>query len=317
MARSDRPLHRSLVKVGTRIFLGGSLAHMQDWFPGLSIVRSVETGRGDVRYRGATVASLLGADALRQRANGLIYIVGSGPSVRDCDVTRLEDGSAILLNGAINLIADPVKTPLAVAIEDERFIWRHFDLVRQKIVADTLCLLSVSVLRAICENDRGFLADKRVVLIDDIRKPYGAKRRSTDELRRLDFVRMSGTGNAGFSLQPDRGVFQGGSVAISALQFALYCEPKLVGLVGIDISNATEPRFYENGSDVAYSGIARAEARMIEHLILGLARASERGIALVNYSAISALRNHGFGYDARLAKSVDEINDRAQPRGRA
>lgn len=317
MARSDRPWHRSLVKAGARIFLGGSLAHMQDWFPGLSITRSVESGRGEVSYRGAAVASLLGADALRQRSGGAIYIVGSGPSIRDCDITRLEEGSAILLNGALNLIGDPIRTPLAIAIEDERFIWRHFDLVREKVAAGSLCLLSVSVLRAICETDRGFLADKRVILIDDIRKPYGAKRRSAEELRRLDFVRLSGTGNAGFSLQPDRGVFQGGSVAISALQFALYCEPKVVGLVGIDISNAREPRFYESGSDIAYSGIARAEARMIEHLILGLARASERGISLINYSAISALRNHGFGYDNRLAKSADESAGRMLPRGRA
>jgi hypothetical protein len=297
MAPSDRPWHRSLVKTGARVLFGGSLAHIQDWFPGLSVVRSTATGRGEVRYKGDIVASLFGADALREQSNDPIYIVGSGPSVNDCDLTRLPEGGAILLNGAISLIAAPIATPLAIAVEDERFIWRHFDLLKRKVAVETVCLFSVAVLRAICENDRGFLADKRVVLIDDIRKPYGARRRSIEELGRLDFVRLNEAGTAGLSLLPDRGVFQGGSVAISATQFALYCRPQTIGLIGIDISNAREPRFYESAGDAAFSGIARAETRIIEHFVLAKAIAAQHGIALVNHSAVSALLKHGFSYD--------------------
>lgn len=301
MLRSNRPWHRSLIKAGARLLMGGSRAHVQDWFPGLSIVHDGETGRGQVSYRRRRVAPLCGGSAICERSGDAVYIIGSGPSVRGCDLTRLEDESAILLNGAISLIGAPIGRPLAIAIEDERFIWRHFDLVTEKVAADALCLLSVPALRAICEIDRAFLADKRVILIDDIRKPYGARRRSGDVLRRLDFVRFDDAGEAGFSLRPDRGVFQGGSVATSALQFALACRPASIGLIGIDISNADGPRFYETGKDIAFSGVARAEARIVSHFVLAKAIAAEQGTALVNHSPVSALLQAGFGYDARFA----------------
>ncbi|TWB61398.1 hypothetical protein FBZ98_101738 [Rhizobium sp. ERR 922] len=296
---ADRPWHRSLIKSGVRLFLGGSRAHVQDWFPGLSIVRSQNVS--EVLYRGAKVASLAGMDRLRERCGDAIYIVGSGPSIRDCDLSGLEFRSAILLNGAIGLSGDRIGEPLAIAVEDERFVWRHLDMLREKVAPGSLCLFSVAVLRALCEIDKSWLADKTIILIDDIRKPYGARRRSVDDLKKLQYVRLNTEGSAGFSLSPDRGVFLGGSVAVSALQFALYCAKQQVGFLGIDISNAGEPRFYETPSDMAFSGIARAESRIIEHLVLARQIAAERGVSFVNYSRISALLKYDFGYDDRFA----------------
>jgi hypothetical protein len=296
---ADRPWHRSLIKSGVRLFLGGSRAHVQDWFPGLSIIRTQSVS--EVHYRGTKVASLAGMDRLRERCGDAIYIVGSGPSIRDCDLSGLEFRSAILLNGAIGLSGDRIAEPLAIAVEDERFVWRHLDMLREKVAPGSLCLFSVAVLRALCEIDKSWLADKIIILIDDIRKPYGARRRSLDDIKKLQYVRLDAEGSAGFSLSPDRGVFLGGSVAVSALQFALYCAQQQVGFLGIDISNAGEPRFYETPSDMAFSGIARAEDRIIEHLVLARQIAAERGVSFVNYSPISALLKYDFGYDDRFA----------------
>lgn len=296
---ADRPWHRSLIKPGVRLLLGGSRAHVQDWFPGLSIVRSRNIS--EVLYRGAKVASLAGMDRLRERSGAAIHIVGSGPSIRDCDLSRMEPGSAILLNGAIGLTGERIGEPLAIAVEDERFVWRNLDMMRTKILPGSLCLFSVAVLRALCEIDKAWLADKTIILIDDIRKPYGARRRSLDDLKKLQYVRLDATGSAGFSLSPDRGVFLGGSVAVSALQFALYCAQQSIGFLGIDISNASEPRFYETSQDTAFSGIARAEGRIVEHLVFARQIAAERGISFVNYSPISALVKYDFGYDDSFA----------------
>ncbi|MDL2405138.1 glycosyl transferase [Rhizobium calliandrae] len=296
---ADRPWHRSLIKTGARLLLGGSRAHAQDGFPGLNIVRS--NGPGEVFYRRTKVADLSSADRLRKQSGWIIHLVGSGPSIRDCDLAELEKGSAILLNGAIGLIGEQIAMPLAIAVEDERFVWRHSEMIMDKIRSGTICLFSVAVLRAISELDSRWLKDKTVILIDDIRKPYGGRRRSVDESRGLDFVRLNTTGSAGFSFAPDRGVFQGGSVAVSALQFALYCLPTRIGFLGIDISNAHEPRFYETSDETAFSGIARAEARILEHFVLAKQIASERGVTFVNHSPVSALLKYGFGYDARFA----------------
>ncbi len=294
-----RPWHRSLIKSGVRVFLGGSLAHVQDWFPGLTIVRN-QNG-GDVLYRGARVADLTGMDRLCERSGEAIYIVGSGPSIRDCDLSGMEAGSAILLNGAIRLAGERIGEPLAIAVEDERFVWRHIDTMRLKIAPGSLCLFSVAVLRALCEVDKSWLTDKKIILIDDIRKPYGARRRSLDDLRKLEYVRLDASGTAGFSLSPNQGVFVGGSVAVSALQFALYCAQRTIGFLGIDISNAREPRFYETTQDAAFSGIARAEGRIVKHLVFARKIAAERGVSLVNHSPVSALLKYDFGYDDRFA----------------
>ncbi|MGO4564013.1 glycosyl transferase [Rhizobium sp. 2YAF20] len=301
MAGSDRPWFRSMVKSGALLFLGGPRAHVQDWFPGLKIVPDPQTGRRAVLHFGKKVVELSDADLLRERAGENIYIVGSGPSVRDCNLSRLEDGSAVLLNGAIALIGEQIETPLAIAVEDERFIWRHFDLMKQKVPAGSLCLFSVAVLRAICEHDRRWLRDKTVLLIDYIRKPYGERRRSLDAIARFDFVVLEEDRSAGLSRLPDRGVVQGGSVAVSVLQFAIYCAPRTVGLFGIDISNADQPRFYETGKRTAFSGIAGAEKRIVAHLALAKKVAAERDVEILNFSPVSALVSQGFGYDGRFA----------------
>ncbi|MBO9169272.1 glycosyl transferase [Rhizobium sp. L245/93] len=300
---SDRPWHRSLIKTGTRLLLGSARAHFQDAFPGLSVARATVDAPGEVRYRGAAVAALSSASILRSRSSDTLAIVGSGPSIAGNDLSRLPPQTAILLNGAISLSGQPVADALAVAVEDERFIWRHFDLLKQRVKDDTPCLFSVEVLRAICEIDLGFLRDRIIVLIDDIRKPYGARRRRYDTIQAFDFIRRDAAVNAGLSFDPDRGVFRGGSVAVSALQFALYCEPKTVGLFGIDISNAHQPRFYETTGETASSGIADAEARIVAHFVLARAVAAERGIEIVNYSPVSALAGAGFGYDDRFSPS--------------
>ncbi|PZM13748.1 glycosyl transferase [Rhizobium tubonense] len=295
-----------MIKSGALLLLGSPRAHVQDWFPGLRIDLDTTTGARDVRYRGEKVVTLSGADLLRERSPENVYIVGSGPSVRNCDLSRLEEGSAILLNGAITLIGEQIAMPLAIAIEDERFIWRHFDLVKEKVAADTVCLLSVAVLRAICEHDRRWLRDKKVVLIDYIRKPYGERRRSIDMIARFDFVVLNEDRSAAISLLPDRGVVQGGSVAVSVLQFALYCRPRTIGLFGIDISNADQPRFYETGKQTAFSGIAGAEKRIVAHLVLAKKTAGEHNVEVMNFSPVSILVDHGFGYDGRFAVLKDD-----------
>ncbi|GEO83885.1 glycosyl transferase [Ciceribacter naphthalenivorans] len=305
--KSERPFKRSIVKLATTVFFGKAWAHAQNWIPGLDLrLPEALEGEGTIRFRGEPVGRLYHADLLRRAARGTVHIVGSGPSIAGVDFSKVGPGEAILLNGAINLIGSRIAEPLAIAIEDERFVWRHFALMREKIVSGAICLLSVGVIRAICENDRGWLANKRVILIDDLRKPYRTRRRSDEEIRALDFAVLD-DGGAGFSRDPARGVFQGGSVAVSALQFAVFCQPRSIGLFGIDISNAGDPRFYEKVGDTAGSGIAGAAGRIVAHFLLARQLCAERNIEIRNFSPVSALIGAGFPYDSRfaLAKAVN------------
>jgi hypothetical protein len=294
--KSDRPFHRQAVKLMSRIFLGNSRAHYHSWLPSLSIEGRAVGSPGVVRFRGERICQLLDADSLAARAGERVVIIGSGPSVKGQDLGSLPSYSALLLNGAISLAGGQIAEPLAVVMEDERFVWRHADMIRKHISAGTLCLLSPGVIRALSELDSGWLAGRSVILIDDVRKPYGSPRRKAAELRTLDFATLSPDGAAGFSADPDKGVFQGGSVAISALQFALSTNAREIGFLGVDISNADAPRFYESDGDVAFSGIVGAEARILAHIALARDFAVGKGMDLVNHSQVSALRSIGLDY---------------------
>lgn len=297
---SNRPFARSLVKIAVRLALGGSRAHAQDWFPGLKLNLATETQDGAIWYRGRLVGTLLSAAHSLPSRPSKLMIVGSGPSIEQNDLTRVDGSSCILLNGALSLVPDVIEEPLAIAIEDERFIWRHFELV-QKIPAQSLCLFSVSVIRAICELDTSWLKTRRIALIDNVRKPYRIGRRGTEELRALPYTRLIDDGASGFSERPFTAVFQAGSVAVSAMQFAIGWKPSEIGLLGIDIGNADQARFYET-TDKAYSGIRRAQARIIDHLMLAKDVAAESGIEIINHSSISVLNDFGFGFSDKLAK---------------
>ncbi len=304
-SRSKPPLWRKAVKLLVRLVRGAPFAHAYAWTPGLSLVKPAGgDDLGEIVYRGRRVGTLLHPEVLAKGAGEEIFVIGSGPSVKETRVGDTGPSTAILLNGAMSLIGKEIGTPLAVAVEDERFVWRHFDLMRAKIDAGTLCLFSVGVIRAICELDRSWLADRRIILIDDIRKPYRARRRGATELAGIASATVSDDGLAGFSNDPSFGVFQGGSVAISAIQFAAYCRPRTIGLFGIDISNADRPRFYEKAGDTAKSGIAGAEERIVRHILLAREVCLRRGTEVANYSPVSVLRGTDVGYDPRFAAAT-------------
>jgi len=297
LVKGNRPAWRSVVKLACRL-LGPDRAHYHSWLPSLKILGRAADDPGVVLFWRRKRVELTSVDALRARAGTRIVIVGSGPSIRDADLSGLPPRAAILLNGAISLIGNGVAEPLAVAIEDERFVWRHFDLIRDKVGKQMLCLLAPGVMRALCEIDPHWLEGRAVILIDDIRKPYGAPRRSFEDLLELDFAVLSLDERTGFSTDPDKGVFQGGSVAVSALQFAMAAGATEIGFVGVDIANADSPRFYEQQGDVAFSGIAGAEARILAHIALAKAYGEQHGIRLTNHSPVSVLATIGMPFQS-------------------
>lgn len=294
MKHSDRPFSRKIVKLAFALLAGRARAHGQDCWPGLKI----DTAAGRVLYRGAQAARLSPA-AL---PSGLeeITVVGSGPSIRDQDLTRLPPRSTILLNGAITL-CDRI-APLAIAVEDERFVWRHGAELRRVLAEqDCLFLLSPAVIRALLSQDRSCLGGRKIALIDNLLKPVNGKRRKPDDPALRAIVRLGTQPGSALSLDPGRGIMPAGTVAFSALQFALAALPRRIGLAGIDLSNAAQPRFYETAGEQAASGIVTGLERILAGFSLAHALAAERGIALACYSPVSALLGIGYSPSDRLS----------------
>ncbi|QCP88064.1 glycosyl transferase [Cereibacter sphaeroides] len=286
---SDRPLKRRAIKLGYSIFAGRDRAHWQETAFGLHIDRA----HGKITYLGKNVGRLV--PACFQDTDEIV-IVGSGPSLRDQDVSQLPKRSAILLNGAAGIASHVA--PLFVAVEDERFIWRHFSMLRD-VGPDCGLLLSPGAIRAILEQDREFLKDRKVSLIDNLFKPvHEVRRRETDPslISILDTTRR-------LSLAPEVGVVPAGTVALSAMQFALAAKPARISLAGIDLKNASGPRFYETAREMAPSGIVRGMDRILSGFVAAQQVAASRGIALGCLSPVSALLDIGYPFDPRISRS--------------
>lgn len=299
MRNSDRPLRRRIVKLIFTILRGRSRAHWQDSWPGLTI-QSVERS---ITYRGKTAGQLVAASFPQGMPE--INIVGSGPSVLEQDPSRLAPKTAVLLNGAVTLCAR-VK-PLAVAVEDERFIWRHGDMLRRTLVDEEECLFlfSTQVIRALLEQDPNCLKDRRIALIDNALKPHAEDRRRADDPKLSGTLRMGEDGTA-LSIRPDKGIAASGTVAFSASQFALAANPAKIGFVGIDIKNADKPRFYEKPGASAASGILSGAARILAGFTLLKKVAEERHIELICYSPVSSLLDLGYHFSDALAIIPDQ-----------
>jgi hypothetical protein len=283
------------------LFRGRRYAHEQDWWPDLLLIRPANSRPGEAIYKNTVIIRLAGIEDL-PKTPAEITIIGSGPSVSPQDFSSLPPRSAILLNGAIHLLDGRLNDPLAVVVEDERFIWRHFSSMAEFVLPETYCLFSTSVLRAICEIDPLWLSPRKIIHIDFLQKPYGQPRRSSEELKTLPFLRWSDRSNA-ISLMPQQGIYAGGSVVVSALQIALYLQPRKLGFAGIDLSNANEPRFYENQAETAKSRISAVEDKILDICALALDECRRRAINMVNYSPISSLSKIGVPYDGRLSNS--------------
>ena len=291
--RSDRPRHRHWVRAAFHL-LGGARAHHEETWPGLRVARATDAGAGRVLYRGAELCPLLPAKALCARLKRRAVIVGSGPSLREQATERLDPAECLLLNGAISLI-DRIGQPAAIVIEDERFVWRHRDML-SSVAGEVLCLLSPAVIRAIASQDRDWLRGREVVLVDDLRKPAHAPRRRLPS----DLVmRAAGTGaeaEVALSRAPGEGVVKCGTVAYSALQFALACDLEEIALAGIDLVQTDTPRFYETAKSAAWSGLGKGQARILAHFALARDVAEARGTRLASLSPVSALLKLGYQY---------------------
>ncbi len=278
--------------------LGGRRSHAQDWWPSLQLNSATEGQPGEIVYKGKRVAPLLTLDALG-RGQAELTIVGSGPSIAGQDFSAIPDSSALLLNGAIHLLSDRLRSCHAVLVEDERFVWRHFAGMEKLVPPQTCCLFSTGTIRAICEIDPGWLSTQRVIHLDFLQKPYRKPQPTLQELETLPFLRW--LDSSALSLAPRLGLFAGGSVATTAIQIALDCKPGSIGLAGLDLANASEPRFYETNQNAANSGISQAEQRILKAFAIARQECDERGIALLNYSPVSSLSTIGVPYDDRLS----------------
>ena len=192
-------------------------------WPGLKLIRAGQEP-GAAYWRGRRAATITTGGAAVGWIGETPVIVGSGPSLKTVEIERLGARQCMLLNGALSLV-DKIGSNHIGVIEDERFVWRHSELIATSPV--TRWLMSAGVIRTVLTRDASWFERCEVALIDNLEKPFDARRRALDGLEGVIADKW-----AHFSTRPDLGVVICGTVAFSALQFAQAAGPREVALAG-------------------------------------------------------------------------------------
>jgi hypothetical protein len=213
--------------------------------------------------------------------NKSVNIIGSGPSVKNLELDKLKDSNNIFLNGAISLSYDYDLPVFAHVIMDSNFVYNCFDLIKRKVQYRTKLILSLGALCAIAERDLSILQRNDIYIFHI--KPL------SDECH--------------FSIDIDNYLIDGGTVMAIAIQAVLQSHPKKVYLLGLDISNAHLPRFYESQGNMQKSGLQKDfEHKILPFMTAASSQYKNDNVEIFNCSPISKLPFEIISYSDYYAK---------------
>ncbi|WP_338880766.1 hypothetical protein WHX56_06280 [Achromobacter veterisilvae] len=238
-------------------------------------------------------------EQLARSIRGDAHLILSGPSVAQIDYARCPLGVAMGVNGSIALRRQqPTLRFDYYAMLDAGFVRRRRDLVAEVLAQDLTLFVTPEVYRWIA-----FLFDRqsvrcRIALFEEVHQRALRPRARPEE---LEAQSAAGPGLVlfdarhpvhahGFSLDPPRGLFGGGTVAYTALQLLAWLGAKTVYLHGLDLTAAAGPRFYESAAAQLPTALDRQFPGHIEPAFRRAGRLlAERGIKVYNLSPASRL----------------------------
>ncbi|MGN0024600.1 MAG: hypothetical protein ACI351_04125 [Candidatus Avelusimicrobium sp.] len=222
-------------------------------------VRKTPSGL-DVSFKGRKLFSALSLAKL-QKSGQDVYILASGPSVQKQDLSYLCGKNVITLNGSVSAAVQHGFTPLLHLISDANFILKRPQLVKA-VPAGVPIALSLSAVKAAAVFVPDLFSGRKLFpILNPLETfpnpPIPAERLAQDKFK------INRIGTSAFSLDPLAGLQDGGSVLTIAVQLAYFLQFKRVFLLGFDIGNAAEPRFYETKQNRLKCGLLEDYEREI------------------------------------------------------
>jgi len=251
-----------------------------------------------VSWKGKAIGQSASWLAFPVPKDGAFYVVGSGPSISHQELESLKLSSTVLLNGAMALVKSGiVPKPFAVIVEDGRFILERSELLKS-LPENTPIVLSVSALHALCTIDPSLMQYFTVYLIQSVLMPWSEAKRPINTLD-LEKVRISG--GIGLSLDLSYGHFGCGTVMYCGIQLAFHLRVQQLYLVGFDLTDFDQPRFYENQHNAAWTGLQNAyQERILPALELAVDTSQEFNMSIENCSHTSIIPRKLIPFNARL-----------------
>ena len=247
-----------------RYLLGRSYRHMA------KISHHFKIEAQDVVWKKQVICRLVPLSHVMNTISGqAAYIVASGPSVNEIDMSLLADKVTFGINGSILKFVESGLPPDFYVICDENFIYN-----RQKLLAPILenhhshCFFTPQVLNAICDVNPELLRNHpKISVFHNHFKEYGHTVLEYEDIKQLavnDPEIMTQDGRIGFSLNPEKGLFTAHTVAYFALQLAYGLGFRQINMIGMDLGGSNgQTRFYESGAVAMPSHLDRDYSQTI------------------------------------------------------
>ncbi len=232
------------------------------------------------------------------------HLILSGPSVGQVDYAQCAMSTVMGVNGSIALRArHPTLRLRYYAMLDAGFVRKRPDLVADVLAQDLVLFVTAEVYRWIALLFDNRTVRCRISLFEEVHQRAQQPRSRPDELEaRLKadpelvlFDAHHPMHAHGFSLNPARGLFGGGTVAYTALQLLAWLGAKRIFLHGLDLTATTGPRFYERADAQLPTALDRQFAGHIEPAFRQASKLLRaRGIEVYNLSLLSRLGDDVF-----------------------
>ena len=253
-----------------------SLRHMNRLHPDFRLEQS-ENGDDPyygIYWKGKPVGQTNPLSTLQKASSCRCFIIATGPSLAQTDISRLAGQPCFGVNGAIALADDNGLEFKYQLVSDGSFVRDRLPLVRRMIESGAECLFSFAALGMMCELDPDLLAATNLYLLPEMNYRYQVPRLGPEAFRvwarQQENITLHpdpryNSGRVGFSRDINQGVFTAQTVVFEALQVACYLKFRQVFILGMDLNASPgQARFYERDNNVIKSRIDRDYAPYIQ-----------------------------------------------------
>ena len=200
---------------------------------------------------------------LRNTCTGAVFVIASGPSVKDFPLQRYAQYPMLAMNGSICGLVEAGISPLFYICDDSSFVINRLPLLLQGIEHAQNLAFSPRVRHALLQRKPDALLDRSLYELERVNRPVDgrpaqgdrrfarAARQDADFECNFSWFRQK-PNRIGFSRNIDKGYFSSRTIPYTAVQLAYHLGFQRVFLVGVDL-DASKGRFYEQGADAVGS----------------------------------------------------------------
>lgn len=276
-----------------------NMRHNENLWPFVKILRNEQGEIINFSYKGQDI-QLTSLTDLHHRYQGEVLVSATGPSVKNIDFSKLPSSVTIAgVNGAWHL-HEKLDFSLYFVV-DMTFIDRQMALLGQVISCENITLFTTVM--GVVKLINKFTYEKikcRIAIIEDIcyetYKPSIKRNEIGHILKNNPNIIFSASHpDIAFSCDIRNGVVDAGTVVYWALQTLFFMGFSKIYIVGLDMNNFSQPRFYEKSENMLPSFLGdKVHDMVIPAMGLASRIFSENDIHVLNLSPQSAIPSSVF-----------------------